>query len=275
MMLIVVVGTYFDGGGAFAFGDRIAIVEIFGPIYDSENVVRQIKKYGDDGSVAAILLHVNSPGGAVAPTQEIYDEILRVRMEEEKPVIASFSSMAASGGYYLSCATDRIIANPGTLIGSIGVIIQYPIFEGLMDKIGVGHETIKTGDLKDTGSPYRQPTDEDREMLKHAIDDTYGQFVEVVIEGRNLTREEVLKIADGSIFTGRQGLDLGLVDQMGSFEEAIRITAELAGLEGEPHTIVEKPKTGLTIFDLLSGAVSDVIAPDRLNMGPELKYLYR
>lgn len=274
-MILVALGTYSDGGGMFAFGERIAIVEIFGPIYESEDVVRQIKKYGEDGSVSAIILHINSPGGVVAPTQEIYDEILRVRNEDGKLVVASLSSVAASGGYYIACAADQIVANPGTLVGSIGVIIQYPVVEGLLDKIGMEYETIKTGAVKDAGSPFREPTERDREMLKNALDDTHDQFVGAVAEGRNLSREEVEEIADGSIFTGRQGLDLGLVDRIGSFQETIRITADLAGIEGEPATVKEEPRSGLTIFDLLSGSIGEIIQRGYTNSGPELKYLYR
>ena len=268
-------GMYDHDEGILSFGDRVAVIDIFGTITSSSETVRQLKKYGDDNSVVAILLHVNSPGGGVAVTQEIYDEIIRVRMEDEKPVVVSMSSVAASGGYYLSCAADEIVANPGTLTGSIGVILEYAIMEKLMDKIGVRFETIKSGEVKDVGSPWRQPTEKDRKMLQAAIDDTYGQFVETVMEGRNLTREEVLAVADGSVFTGRQALELGLVDKLGSFEDAIRITAELAGIEGEPKTVKERPRRKMTILDLLSGNLRKFYQESGLSLGPELKYLYR
>lgn len=259
----------------FAFGNRIAIVDVFGPIYSSKDIVRQIKKYGDDGSVAALLIHVDSPGGGVAVTQEIYDELMRVKIEKEKLVVVSMTTVGASGGYYLSCAADQIIANPGTLTGSIGVILNYVTWEDLADKIGIKNEAIKSGAVKDAGSPWRQPTERDRQMLQSAIDDTYDQFVEVVMEGRNLTKEDVLQIADGSIFTGRQALDLGLVDKLGSFEEAIRMTAELAGIEGEPTTVQERPKRPLSIWDLLTGNFLDLIGERVLSPGPELQYLMR
>jgi protease-4 len=268
-------GVYSDDGDFFAFGDKIAIVDVKGPIYSSTDIVRQIKKYGEDNSVVAILLHINSPGGVVAPTQEIYDEILRVRMEDEKLVVASMASVAASGAYYISCATDQIVANPGTLIGSIGVILEYPVVGDLLDKLGIKYETIKSGEIKDVGSPWREPTDRDREMLQAAIDDTYDQFVGAVMEGRNMTREEVLEIADGSIFTGRQGLDLGMVDRLGSYEEAVRITAALAGIEGDPNTVKEKVRREVTIFDLLEGSFMDVFESGHPNLGPELKYLFK
>ncbi len=266
----------YDGGQDFlAFGDRIAIVDIFGTIESSKDAVRQIKKYGDDGSVAAILIHLDSPGGGVAATQEIYDEIYRVRVEEEKLVVASMTSVAASGAYYIACATDMIIANPGTLVGSIGVIMQYPVVGELISKLGVKFETVKSGEIKDVGSPWREPTERDREMLQAAIDDVYEQFVEAVMDGRDLTREEVIEVADGSIFTGRQGVDLGLVDKLGSFEEAIRITAELAGIEGEPRTVKERPKRRMSIFDLLQGGIADVLESSFPDTGPELMYLYK
>ncbi|MBU1318543.1 MAG: signal peptide peptidase SppA [candidate division Zixibacteria bacterium] len=275
IMLVSFMEMYGGDSDLFAFEDRIAIVDVVGAITSSDEVVRQIKKYGDDGSIAAILIHVDSPGGGVAVTQEIYDELMRVRIEKEKLIVVSMSSVGASGGYYLSCAADQIIANPGTLTGSIGVILDYMILEGLADKVGISHETIKSGDVKDVGSPWRQPTEKDRQMLQAAIDDTYEQFVEVVMEGRNLTREEVLEIADGSIFTGRQALDLGLVDRLGSYEEAIRITAELVGIEGEPSTIKERPRRRATLWDVLQGTVLGFVEERVLAPGPELKYLFR
>lgn len=268
-------GVYSDDGDFLAFGDKIAIVDVNGPIYSSTDIVRQIKKYGEDNSVVAILLHINSPGGVVAPTQEIYDEIMRVRMEDEKLVVASMASMAASGGYYIACAADQIVANPGTLVGSVGVILEYPVVGDLLNKLGIRYETIKSGEIKDVGSPWREPTDRDREMLQAAIDDTYDQFVEAIMEGRNMTREEVLEFADGSIFTGRQGLDLGMVDRLGSYEEAIRITAALAGVEGDPNTVKEKVRREVTIFDLLEGSFMGMFEPGHPNLGPELKYLFK
>ncbi len=272
---VALLGVYGEDSDLLAFGDKIAVVEVFGTITSSEEIVRQIKKYGDDNSVSAILLHMNSPGGIVAPSQEIYDEVMRVRMNEEKPVVVSMSSVAASGAYYISCAADQIVANPGTITGSIGVILEYPVVGELMTELGIKFEVVKSGEIKDVGSPWREPTDKDRRMLQSAIDDTYNQFVDAVAEGRNLTREQVLEVADGSIFTGRQALDLGLVDRLGSFEESIRITADLAGIDGEPRVIKEHQRRRLTIFDLLGGdllGMFDIIEP---SLGPELKYLYK
>jgi protease-4 len=275
LMAIGMLEMYSGDSGLLAFGDRIAIVDVFGTLVSSDDIVRQIKKYGDDNSVAAILLHVDSPGGGVAVTQEIYDEIVRVRMEKDKPVIVSMTTVGASGGYYLSCAADYIVANPGTLIGSIGVIVQYPVIDELLDKVGVDYETVKTGEVKDFGSPFREPTDRDRRMMQAAIDDVYEQFVQAVMEGRNLTREEVLELADGSVFTGRQALNLGLVDELGSFQEAIRITARMVEIEGEPKTVKERPSRRLTIWDFLGGSLAKAMDAVYPSLGPELKYLYR
>lgn len=273
---LVFLGTYYadDGMGLGGFGDKVAVIEIFGGIYNSESIVRQLKKWGGSGSVKAILLHIDSPGGAVAPSQEIYTEILRVRDEEGKIIVAAMSSVAASGGYLIACAADRVMANPGTLTGSIGVILQYPTAGELLDKIGIKYERVKSGELKDVGSIDRDMSEEEREMLSALVMDTYEQFVDVVVEGRELSRDEVYPLADGSIFSGRQARELGLVDTLGSFEEAVRMAADMAGLSGDPNIIKEyRPQKGL--WDLLGsflGQSQDVVPFG--NCGPRIMYLY-
>ena len=256
------------------FGDKIAVVPIEGQIFESDRVVSQLRDYADNGSVKGILIRINSPGGVVSPAQEIYDEIKRIRAEYDKPVVVSMGSVAASGGLYIACAGDFVFANPGTLTGSIGVILQYPIMEGLMDKIGVDHETIKSGDVKDVGSPFRQPTVEDSLMLQAAIDDIHKQFVDVVADDRGLEREDVLKIADGSIFTGNQALGLGLVDSLGSQEAAIRYLAELAGMKGDVDRVRPRIKREPSLLDLL-GSLKQEYVETGLFSGPKLMYLYR
>jgi len=273
---LMFLGAYYaeDDGGFGGFGDKIAVIEVFDTIYDSRSVVRQLKKWGESGGVKAILLHVDSPGGAVAPSQEIYEEILRVRDEENKPVVVSMSSVAASGGYLIACAADKIMANPGTMTGSIGVIIQFPTIGRLLDKVGVDYETIKSGELKDVGSLNRRMTDSERRMLSSMVTDTYEQFVDVVCEGRELEREDVYKIADGSIFSGRQAMDLHLVDTLGGFEDAVRLAADLAGIEGEPRLVREaKPKKGF--FDMLGSFSENIeeITAGEIS-GPRVMYLY-
>ncbi len=271
------VGVMMEGGevGLGGFGDRIAVVEVFGVIEDAEDVVSQLKKWGDADNVSAIVLHINSPGGAGAPSQEMYDEILRVREVEGKIVVASMSSVAASGGYYIACAADKIIANPGTITGSIGVIMQVMTAEKLLTKIGISYEVVKSGELKDVGSMDRPMTENERRMLTAMVMDTYEQFVEAVADGRGMSKEEVYPLADGSVFSGRQAIDVGLVDTLGGFEDAVRYAAELAGIEGDPHTVkVPEPKKG--IFDMFSSLFSgaEQAASGLTSPGPRVLYLY-
>ncbi len=263
-----------DGLSFGGLGSKVAVVEINGAISESESIVRQLKKWGKSTGVKAIVLHIDSPGGAVAPSQEIYDEVLRIRKDEDKVVVASMSSIAASGAYYIACGAEKIMANPGTLTGSIGVIVQFYTAGKLMEKIGIEIERVKSGELKDVGSFDRKLTDNERVMLSSVVMDTYDQFVGVVSTGRNLEKEKVYKLADGSIFTGRQAVGLGLADTLGNFEDAVRYAASLAGLEGEP-TIVkdEKPKPG--ILDLIGSTMNKVKDVAEIDLGgPRVMYLY-
>lgn len=256
------------------FGDKIAVVEIRGEIIESQETVRQLKHFAEDGSVKGILLRVNSPGGVVSPAQEIYDEIKRIREETGKPVVVSMGSMAASGAYYISCGADYIFANPGTLTGSIGVILQYPIVKELIDKIGVQYQTIKSGPVKDAGSPFREPSKQDSIMLHSAINSIYEQFVNIVAEDRSLELEQVRKLADGSIYTGLQARDLGLVDSLGSMQAALRFLADKSGITGDIRVIRPKPKRERNLFDLL-GSIKEKYIDADLGGGPQLMYLYR
>ncbi len=267
-----------SGGGNLAlggFGNKVAVVDVFGGIYDSGDVIRQLKKWSENSGVKAIVLHIDSPGGGIAPSQEIYSEIMRIREEYNIPIIASISNVGASGGYYVSCAADRIMANPGTITGSIGVIISYPTAGKLFEKIGIKYETVKSGELKDVGSLDRPMTDNERTMLTNMIMDSYDQFVSVVAEARSMDKEEVYKYADGSVFSGRMAFNYGLIDTLGTFEDAIRLAADLAGIEGEPETIKEvKKQPGL--FDLL-GSLNENLADLARGIpseGPRVMYLY-
>jgi len=263
-----------DGLSLSGLSSKVAIVEINGAINESESIVKQLKKWGKSSGVKAIVLHIDSPGGAVAPSQEIYDEVLRVREGEHKIVVASMSSMAASGAYYIACGAEKIMANPGTLTGSIGVIIQFYTAGKLMEKIGIEIERVKSGELKDVGSFDRKLTDNERMMLSAVVMDTYAQFVAAVSEGRGLEKEKVQKLADGSIFTGKQALGFGLVDTLGSFEDAVRYAADLAGLKGEPNIVKdEKPKQG--ILDLIGLTMNKVKEAADVDLGgPRVMYLY-
>jgi len=233
--------------GSVPLGDRIALVRIEGPIMDSKNTVDEIKGYIKDPSVKAVILRVDSPGGAVAPSQEIYDEVKKATLK--KKVVVSMGSVAASGGYYVSAPADRIIANPGTLTGSIGVIMEIPNIEGLMSKIGVKTEVIKSGRHKDIASVFRKMGKEERIILQGVLDDVHEQFILAVSEGRKMPFDEVKKIVDGRIFTGRQALEARLVDELGTLEDAIAAAAKLAGIKGDPEVISKKEK--FSIFDAL------------------------
>jgi protease-4 len=257
------------------FGDKVAIIDLTGEITGSADIIRQLKKYDKDHSVKAIVLHIDSPGGAVAPSQEMYEEILKIR-RNGKIVVASFGSVAASGGYYVGCAADKIVANPGTLTGSIGVILSFPTAQKLMEKIGVGWETVKSGELKDVGSFSRAMTAEDERMLKAVIDDTYEQFVEAVAKGRNRDKEEIYPYADGSIFTGRQAYNIGLIDTLGSFEDAVSMAGEMAGLGPNPDIVKEKRREP-SFVDYLTGGMKlmEKISDFEDKGGPALMYLYK
>lgn len=230
-------------------GEKIAVVEIKGVILDSEEIVRQLKKFHEDRSIQAILLRIDSPGGGVAASQEIYEEVRKIR-ETGKIVVVSMSSLAASGGYYVACGANKIVANKGTLTGSIGVISQFMQFDSLMGKIGITMNTIKSGKMKDAGNPFRKMTADDKEYFQSLMDDVHKQFIGVVEDERGIEHDTLVKYADGRVFTGEQALELGLVDTLGTFEDAVGIAAELAGISGEP-SIVKEAKKKTTLFDLL------------------------
>jgi protease-4 len=252
-------------------GNRVAVVEVFGTITNPYDVIRQLKRYGVDSSIPSIVIHINSPGGGVAASQEIYEEVNKLRQGGKK-VVASMSAVAASGAYYIACAADTIVANPGTLTGSIGVVFEWPILSELMRKLGVKLEVVKSGDMKDVGSIGRPVTLHEREMLQGVIDDTYNQFVEVVSRERSLPIEDVIELADGRIFTGNQAKDLGLVDVLGNFEDAVQIAAEMGGIKGKPKTVKERV-TRLSWWELLTERMeklAGVLEEDK-NM-PKLEY---
>jgi len=275
LFLVVAMWGLYGGPeiGISGWGDKVAIIEVHGVISSSSDVIRQLKRYSQDRSVPSIVLHINSPGGLVAPAQEIYEEINKVRQKGKK-VVASFSSVAASGGYYVACAADTIVSNPGTLTGSIGVIFEFPVMEKLFRKIGLEFEVVKSGELKDVGTYTRRMTDKERKLLQELINDTYEQFVDVLVEQRGIPREEVLRFADGRVFTGRKAQELGLVDVLGNLEDAIEIAGEMGGIEGRPSTIRER-KRKITLFDLLTQKMDRWLSLDDGKFMPKLQYIYR
>ena len=224
-------------------GDKVAVIDVTGTISRTETIIDQIHQYRDDQGVKAIVLRINSPGGSVAPVQEIYSELKKL----EKPIVASMGSTAASGGYYIAAIADEILANPGTLTGSIGVIMQFTKLKGLYEKIGLEQQVVKSGKFKDTGSPLRDLTDEERALLQATLDDVHGQFIDAVFESRqeHLTREDVVALADGRIFSGQQALEHKLVDQLGNLADAVDRAGELGGISGKPKVVRTKRKPSM------------------------------
>lgn len=268
--VIGITGISSNGSTLELSGDKVGLVELEGVILGSRKMVREIERMRDSNSIRAIVLRVDSPGGGVAASQEIYEAVKSAR--EEKPVVVSMGSVAASGGYYVACGADTILANPGSTTGSIGVVMEIPNIKGLLEKLGIQFNVIKSGKYKDIGSPYREMTNAEKNQLQNYIDDAYDQFVGVVSESRGLSEEEVLSFADGRVFTGKQALELGLIDQLGDYDDAIQLAAEMSGLKGKPKTY-RFPKRKVTFFDLLFSDVSEIF--DVLNATPALKYQFR
>lgn len=254
--------------GEFSFGGRIAVVEIRGVITQSSGVIDELRRHREDNGVKAIVLRIDSPGGGVGPSQEIYQEVLKTR--KEKKVLTSMGAVAASGGYYIACGSDLIVANPGTITGSIGVVMQFSNFEELMKKIGIKGVVIKSGAFKDTGSPFREMTPEERRLLQQVIDSVQEQFVQAVATGRKMDRAKVAEIADGRILTGEQARKLGLVDELGNLQDAIDLAAKLVGIEGRPQVIY--PRRKVTLWDLVLKDLTRGILDTLIEKGFELSY---
>jgi len=229
-------------------GAKVGVVEIEGIIVDGTAAVRELREHAENPSIKAVVLRVNSPGGVVAPTQEIFAAIQRAR-KAGKPVVATLGAVAASGGYYVAAAADRIYANPGTLTGSIGVVMQMANIEGLLKKVGVEYVVVKAGSYKDVGNFARTMSPEERKMLQALLDDVYSQFVGAVAEGRGLERSEVLAFAEGRIYSGQQALALKMVDEMGGFEDAVEAAGKLANISGRPKLVY--PRKRFSFKDLL------------------------
>ncbi len=224
-----------EGRAKFSGAGQVGVVEIKGAIMESDESVKQLHEFLEDDSIEAVVVRVDSPGGSVAPSQEIHTEVKR--LAEKKHVVVSMGGVAASGGYYLAAPADKIFANPGTLTGSIGVISQIPNVSEITDKSGFEMNVVKSGAAKDVGNPFRAFTEADREIFQAMIDKVYLQFVRAVAEGRELPEEKVREVADGRVLTGEEAKELGLVDELGNFRDAITAAAEMAGIEGEPRLV--------------------------------------
>ena len=260
-LFLTIASSRRGGEGARIFGPRVAVVELEGMILEVEDLVRDLKSYRDNPQVKAVVIRINSPGGVVGPTQELHQALMRVR-EAGKPVVASLGSVAASGGYYTAVAADRIVANPGTLTGSIGVIMQMANVESLFKKVGVNYVVVKAGRYKDLGNFSRPMTPQERQVLQTLLDDVHAQFIDAVAAGRKLDRADVVKFADGRVFSGMQAKDLKMVDALGSLEDAVNEAAKLAGLPVPPGVI--RPSRRFSLFDLVRsqlGVRLDGLAP--------------
>ncbi len=235
-------------------GSGIGVIEVKGVILDAHETITQLTEMKNDDKVKVIVLRVDSPGGAVGPSQEIYEEVKK--LVAKKKVVVSMGSVAASGGYYIAAPATRIYANPGTITGSIGVLMKFSNIEGLIGKIGLKAYTMKSGSYKDIGSPTRTMTEADKAILQGVIDSIHSQFIRAVADGRKLPEETVREFADGRIFSGEQALGLKLVDKLGNLQDAIDEAAKLAGIKGEPHLIYPPKKKKLLLDMLVEETVS-------------------
>lgn len=254
LIVLVVLGIMaWVGSSDFDFmasPNRIGVIEVRGSITNVRSQLSALKRFRRDPNTRAIILRIESPGGGIAASQELYREIKRTRTE--KPVLASMGAIAASGGYYIAAPASRIVANPGTITGSIGVISYFPNIRELLQKIGVQTITIKSGSLKDVGNPGREMTAEEREYLQGTLDQAHQQFIRDIAEGRGMPEEKVRAVADGRIIMGETALSLGLVDEMGNFEDAVIAAAAMGGIVGEPQ-LIHARKERRSLLDLLMG----------------------
>lgn len=271
--MLVLAGSLF-GKRTLAWGERVGVVTLEGVIRNSQEICHQLDTYGKDDRVKAVVIRIDSPGGGVTPSQEIHNAVLAVK--KKKKVIASMGAVAASGGYLVACAADRIVANPGTVTGSISAMMYFANAEELLKKIGLKSSVVKSGQFKDIGSPTRPMTREERDLIQSLIDDTYDQFLDIVVKGRLMSKDDLRKLADGRLFTGRQAQKLGLVDELGDLNHAIRLAGALSGIEGEPN-VVYPAKKKLSFWELILNQAI-VLLHEELRQGEArlegLNYLY-
>jgi len=272
--LLAILLTFGASDGAeFGFSDRIQVVDIEGELFESRSILDQLKRYEDSSSVRAILLNIDSPGGGVGVSQELYSEIKRLRSSKDKTIVAYVSSTGASGAYYVACAADKIIANPGTIIGSIGVIAEWVNYADLLEWAKLKDVVFKTGEFKDTGSPTRALTEKERAYFQGLIDDMYVQFVEAVASGRKLELDQVRSLADGRVFTGRDARERKLIDEIGNFQDAVDLTAKLAGISGKPR-LIRRSRQRVTLLDVLTTDLSRFVPFNGRTMTSQIRFQY-
>jgi len=255
---------------SFSSRDKIALVELKGTILSADKFSIQLKKYRERSDIKALVLRINTPGGGVAASQEIYESVKRFR-DSGKPVVASIASMGASGGYYAAIGASKIMANPGSITASIGVIASFPVVHGLLEMLKIEYKTMKTGQYKDTGSPFRDFTEADSLEMARLIDDLYNQFLDAIVAERGIEKNHLKKIADGRILTGLQAFKAGLIDTLGTREDAIALAAQLANLENPK--VITPGKKKVTMIDLLFEDLNETKA--LLNTEPNLKYILK
>jgi len=268
------VGLHSGKNKGFSLNDKIGVVCVEGVIADSKEITEQLDDFGKDDSIVAIVLRVDSPGGGVAASQEIYDAV--IELKKKKKVVVSMGSVAASGGLLVACAADKIVANPGTITGSISAIMQFANVEELMKKIGLKSSVVKSGQYKDIGTPLREMTPEEKVIIQELVDDIFNQFVDVIVKERKLPREKVVAIADGRVFSGRKAKELGLVDDLGDMASAARLASKLAGKDGK-YDLVYPSKKRSSVFDYLLESTASQISnslKEKLGSLSGLNYLY-
>jgi protease-4 len=256
-----------------SFGEKIAVVDLEGVILSPKELVEQLRKYGDDSSIRAIIIHVNSPGGGAAASEEIYREVLRIRDVKKKRIVASIETVGASGAYYVSSATNKIFADEASIVGSIGVIAEWYNYEELIKWAKLKAIVLKAGEFKDTGSPVRDMSPAERAYMQGLIDNMHGQFIDSVAKGRRMKVEDIKPLADGKVWTGEQAMPLKLIDQIGDFRAAIEDTAKSVGIKGEP-TIVRPEKDRKSVLDLLFGDASEYLPDPAKLMQTNAQFYY-
>jgi protease-4 len=256
-----------------SFGDKIGVVDLEGVILDPSTVVGQLKKFGEDDSIKAIIIHVNSPGGGVAASEEIYREVKRLRDEKKKRIVAAIETVGASGAYYVSSASNKIFADKGSIVGSIGVIAQYVNYGELLRWAKLKDITLKAGEFKDTGSPTREMTPAEQAYLQSLIDNMHTQFIQAVADGRHAKPQDIRAIANGKVWTGEQALEMKMIDQVGDFQTAVEDTAKSVGIRGEP-TLVRPDKDRKSALDLLFGDASEWLPTRERLMDQHMGFYY-